>query len=692
MVYGPQAVCRCFRVFYKKDQPASTINLHAGLLSRFSPLLQEKNAGLPGSDRTINHKPKTIDLIRYLCPLQKNERMKFDRNTVIGFVVLAGLFFGYFYFTNKQQSEHRKKVAAEAKIKQAKEDSLRAISAKADSANLRVSDSIAKKEETGKFQDTLPAVEQMVVVENELMKVTFTSKGGQPKKVELKNFKGQDSNLLRLAATDFDKISYSINTGKNANQGAAQTSDLFFSKIDSSSKDGNKTIAFTLQSSDSSGAYITHEYTLKPNDYMLDFNVKMNGANSLLTQGTMNLSWQYAAAQQESDISYEKQNTQVGYVKDGSFDYHTIGRKSSKNFDESVSWIGVRQRFFFSALVAKNNFTSGRMEWTVPPDTAETVVRSTANMKIQVPAGSPSVVPFNIYYGPSDYHILKQYDMKFEKLINLGQGIYSFVRPINKYLILPIFDFLKSFAGGMGLAIALLTIFIKLITSPLLYKSYLSGAKMKVLRPEIAKLKEKHGNDRQAMSMDQMKMFREAGVNPLGGCLPALLQIPIFFALFSLFNADVGLRGADFLWSNDLAAFDAPIKFGFHIPLLGSHLSLFNIAAVVTSFMISMYSMSMSPDQSNPVMKYLPYIFPVFLLFFFNRLPAALTWYYTVSNIVTLILQFIIQNYIIDHDKILAKMEENRKKPKTKSKWQERMEQMQEQQKKMREAQQKNRR
>jgi YidC/Oxa1 family membrane protein insertase len=192
--------------------------------------------------------------------------------------------------------------------------------------------------------------------------------------------------------------------------------------------------------------------------------------------------------------------------------------------------------------------------------------------------------------------------------------------------------------------------------------------------------------------MDQMKMFREAGVNPLGGCLPALLQIPIFFALFSLFNADVGLRGAEFLWSSDLSAYDAPIKFGAHIPLLGSHLSLFNITAVITSFLISMYSMSMTPDQSNPVMKYLPYIFPVFLLFFFNRLPSALTWYYTVSNIVTLILQYVIQNYIIDHDKILAKMEQNRKKPKTKSKWQERMEQMQEQQKKMKEMQQKNRR
>jgi len=424
----------------------------------------------------------------------------------------------------------------------------------------------------------------------------------------------------------------------------------------------------------------------------VDFNVKMNGANTLLTQGIMNLSWHYAAAQQESDISYEKRNTQIGYVKDESFDYHTIGRKSSKHFDASVNWLGVRQRFFVTILVAKNKFTSGDMEWLIPPDSTRMVVQSIANMKLNVQAGALSTVPFGIYYGPSDYHILAKYDMKFGKLINLGQGPYTFVRPINKYVIIPIFDFLKGIAGSMGLAIALLTIFIKLITSPLLYKSYLSGAKMKVLRPEIAKLKEKYGDDRQAISMEQMKIFKDAGVNPLGGCLPALLQIPIFFALFSLFNSDVSLRGAHFLWSHDLAAYDEVFKFGTHIPLLGSHLSLFNITAVVTSFFISMYSMSMTPDQSNPVMKYMPYIFPVFLLFFFNTLPSALTWYYTVSNIITLALQFIIQTYIIDHDKILAKMEENRKKPKTQSKWQEKMQQMQEQQKKMKEMQQKNRR
>ena len=204
---------------------------------------------------------------------------------------------------------------------------------------------------------------------------------------------------------------------------------------------------------------------------------------------------------------------------------------------------------------------------------------------------------------------------------------------------------------------------------------------MKVLRPEIEQLKAKHGGDQQAMSMDQMKLFREAGVNPLGGCIPALLQIPIFFALYSFFNSNVLLRGQSFLWADDLSQYDSIATLPFSIPLYGDHVSLFTITAVATSFLISLYSMSMTPDQNNPVLKYMPYFFPIVLLFVFNSLPAGLTWYYTVSNIITLLLQFIIQNYIINHDKILAKMEENRKKPKTKSKWQEKMEQMQEQQK-----------
>lgn len=619
--------------------------------------------------------------------------MNFDRNTIIGFVVLALLFFGYFYYNNQEQLRFEKQAKREKFVK----DSIEALTKpKSDTLAQKIdsarADTVNRITSAGTFKDAAIGTEQLVVAENALMKLTFSSKGGQVKKVELKKFKGMDSSLLRLASSDFDKLSYPVVTGPNQ---TAQTADLYFNKIDSAKNaDGSSTYRFSLTSSDSSAnAAIVHKYTVKPDEYMIDFDVDFTGADKLLTQGNLNLTWQYAAAQQESDIDFEKQNTQVGYVTDDEFDYHTISKTDDKDFNKSVKWIGVRQRFFFTILVADKNFSSGKMEWTIPDDSTKTLVQSTANMKVQLPVGPTANAGFSIYYGPSDYHILKKYDQRFEKLVNLGQGMYAFVRPLNRFIILPIFEFFKGFsAGSMGLAIALLTLFIRLLISPLTYSSYLSGAKMKALRPEIAKLKEKLGGDQQAMSMEQMKLFREAGVNPLGGCIPALLQIPIFFALFSFFNAEVSLRGAEFLWANDLAAYDDPIKFGVNIPLLGNHLSLFNVTAAATSFLISWYSMSMTPDQGNPMMKYLPYIFPVFLLFFFNKLPSALTWYYTVSNVVTLALQFIIQNYIIDHDKILAKIEENRKKPKTKSKWQERMEQVQDQQKKMKEMQQKNKR
>jgi YidC/Oxa1 family membrane protein insertase len=272
-----------------------------------------------------------------------------------------------------------------------------------------------------------------------------------------------------------------------------------------------------------------------------------------------------------------------------------------------------------------------------------------------------------------------------ENIVPYGSGVFAFVKYINRHFLLPVFDFLRNNIASMGMVILLLTLLIRLITSPILYKSYLSGAKMKALKPEIDRLKEKHGDDKQAFSMDQMKLWKSAGVSPLGGCLPALLQIPIFMSLYYFFQSNISLRGESFLWAKDLAAYDSIATLPFSIPFYGDHVSLFTITATLTSLVISVYSMSTMQDNSNPVMKYMPYIFPVLLLGVFNNLPAALTWYYTVSNTITLILQIIIQKYIINHEKILAQIEINRKKPVKQSKFQERMMAMQESNKKLQE-------
>lgn len=610
--------------------------------------------------------------------------MNFDRNTIIGFVVLGLLFFGYFYFTTQDQKAYE--------MEKAKADSIANINKpKADTAALQVLqeklDSTKIVTTAGGFNQAAAGNEELVSLENELMKVVFTSKGGQPAYIELKKFKDQQGNLVRLASTDFDKIDYPINTGVN---NSAQIASLNFTAGEvQTGSDGNKQISFSLQSADSAGPGIVHHYVVKPNDYMIDFNIQLNGANTLLTNGALNFNWSARAKQLERDLSYEKTNSQVGFNEAGEFDYYGISNRNEQEFEKDLKWVAVKQQFFNTAFISKNGFESGMMKWVVPEDSG-LVVEANASLQYKVDGGAgTSLIPLQLYYGPNDYKILKSYNYELENLVNLGQGMFAFVKYINRWIVLPVFDMIKGFVSSYGIVILLLTILIRLVISPLTYKSYLSGAKMKVLRPEIAKLKEKYGNDQQQISMEQMKLFREAGVNPLGGCIPALLQIPIFFALYSFFSSHVALRGESFLWAKDLSTYDSILDLGFTIPLYGDHISLFTITATITSLLISIYSMSMTPDQNNPVLKYMPYFFPVILLFVFNSLPSALTWYYTVSNLITLILQFIIQNYIIDEKKILAKIEINRKKPKSKSKWQERMEQAQEQQKKLKEMQKK---
>jgi YidC/Oxa1 family membrane protein insertase len=370
------------------------------------------------------------------------------------------------------------------------------------------------------------------------------------------------------------------------------------------------------------------------------------------------------------------------YGEDG-FDYFTMSDGLNESWEKGVKWLGVKQKFFNTTVIADDGFKYAEISCKVPDDSLKVVAQTMANLRAVFPASNKANIGLQFYVGPNDFSILKKYKLDMEDMVNLGQGFYAFVKYINRWIVLPVFSLFEKYVSSLGLAIALLTLFIRLATSPLVYTSYVSGAKMKALRPELDVLKEKLKDDQQAYSMEQMKLFRTAGVNPLGGCIPALLQIPIFFALYSFFNSNIALRGEAFWWSKDLSSYDAVLTWSFNIPGLGSHLSLFTVLAVVTSLLISLYSMSMTPDQGNPVLKYMPYIFPVMLLGIFNGLPSSLTWYYTVSNVITLVLQFVIQNYIIDHTKILSQIQENKKKPREKSKWQERLEQMQQTQKKV---------
>ncbi len=570
-------------------------------------------------------------------------------------------------------------MAAEQQ-KQHIQDSLDRLKPKVDTtAKLKaVNDSIAAKRDTldSAFKQDTTGKEQLITVENKLLKITFSSKGGQPKQILIKNFTTFDGKPLILQDGSFNNISYPINTGNNQ---TVQTSDLLFTpSAVQTTADSSQVITFSLQTN--TGESIQHQYIIRPDDYMLGFNIKLNGANKLEPQNKIDLLWKVKAVKLEKDIDWEIQQSHVSYVENGDFDFQHVvkGKDDNQKFNQPVEWLALNQQFFAAAIVAKNKFNSGEIKWQSPEDTSKHIIaEATADLKLDVPPGNDAVIPLQLFYGPSDYKILKSYGNQMYNMVPLGSGILAFVKYINRGFIMPVFNFLSSKIASYGLVIALLTIIIRLLISPLTYQSYLSGAKMKLLKPEIEELKAKFKDDKQAFGMEQMKLYKTAGVNPLGGCIPALFQIPIFFALYDFFNSNIALRHQSFLWAKDLSTYDSIYQIPFHIPFYGDHVSLFTITAAITSMLISLYGMTNMQDNSNPVMKYLPFIFPVVLIGVFNKMPSALTWYYTVSNTITLLIQLVIQKYIIDHDKILAKLQENKKKPAAQSKWQEKVSAMQ---------------
>ena len=615
-----------------------------------------------------------------------------DRNTVIGFVLLGLLLFVYLYINTKSSHEleaQRKHVQDSiAFVTKVKEDAA-AKAAAAAAAAQKDTTAIAKTIDTTGFNKAFNGTEERVTLENDLVRIVFSNKGGQPVDVQLKKYKSYDSTQVKLMGPEpNDRINYPINTG---NSGARDIADLYFNAGQvTKNADGSQTIRFVLPSP--AGQGITHIFTLPADSYDLSWNIDVSNPSLLFSQNNLNIGWHATTQRTQSYIQDERTRySSVCYLEDNKFDY--ISAKSEKAFDKPVQWVSIAQQFFNTTLIARDAaFGSGSIHQVKETsDSSNAVAHVDVSLQTKIPATAAASVGFTLYYGPNDFSILDKQAPGMTRIIDLGRNLYSFVRPVNVYLIMPVFNFFKSYIKSFGIAILLLTLFIRLITSPLVYSSYLSGAKMKALRPEIEAMKKRVGGDQQQVGMEQMKLFKEAGVNPLGGCIPALLQIPIFFALYSFFSSNINLRGESFLWSHDLSTFDTLIHLPFNIPRFGDHISLFALLAVTTSFLISLYGMSMTPDQSNPAMKYMPYIMPVFLLLFFNSLASALTWYYTVSNLITLGLQFVIQHYIIDHEKILAQLQENRAKPKPKSKWQERMEQMQEQQRGMQKQQPKKR-
>src|SRR2546423_6147484 len=379
--------------------------------------------------------------------------MGMDRNTVIGFVLLAGLLFLYLFLSTKNSQELQKQ-------KQAYEDSVARVQ------QARKKDSVSPGNQTvivnslpdsvQGFQRATLGKEKWDTVENDVMQVVFTNKGGQPKAVILKKYKSADGKPVTLLNTDFDRLSYRINTQPNA---SSQTADFYFQSASiQKNPDGRQLINFLLNGNE--GKTITHQYVISPGSYLIDFNIQLNAADKLLTQGVLNLNWQNEPTRHERDVTYERQQSQIGFLEDGDFDY--VFSKSQKKFEKPVRWLSVKQQFFNSTLIATNNFNNGGVEWMHQPsgDTSNIVAKAVVDFQIRTSQQNSLTIPLQLYYGPNDYKILKRTAPDLDKMVNLGQGFYSFVLPINKFIVMPVFDFFKKFISSYGLVIALLTLFI----------------------------------------------------------------------------------------------------------------------------------------------------------------------------------------------------------------------------------------
>ncbi|HVB02828.1 MAG TPA: membrane protein insertase YidC [Chitinophagaceae bacterium] len=603
-----------------------------------------------------------------------------DRNSIIGWALLIVLLIGYVIYNEKQQVSFQEQKARQDSIARLNNP----IPAKpglpvapGQETAVQVKDSAAMAGELGGFAGAATGIPATAHLENNLMDIRFSSQGGQPVSVHLKKFKTFKGAPLILMNSNYERLSLDFYT--SADQ-YIRTGSLYFQpSAVQYNPDSSESITYTLRAGMDS-ANLQYVYTIHPGSYMIDFDIRMNGMDQALKadENSLDLHWQGQGNHQENDLVHERTLSQVCFnTQDGLNDFFFLFKTHDKQFTKPVQWLGFKEQFFNTTFIANNAFSAAAVSTSVP-DSGNIVSRASFRFTLPFDHTARYTFPMRLYCGPNDYNILKSYNIGLQNEVQLGYGIFAFVKYINIGFIIPMFTFLSRFIRNYGVIIIIMTLLIRLILSPLTYKSYVSAAKMKVLKPELDELKAKFKDDQQKFGMEQMKLFRTAGVSPLGGCLPTLLQLPILYAMYAFFPSSIELRQQSFLWCKDMSTYDSIWTFPNHftLPFYGNHISLFTILMTATSIFLALYNKNMT-DQSNPMLKWMPYIFPVILLGVFNNLAAALTFYYFLSNLISIILQWVIQRYIIDEKKIHSQIQENKKKPVKKSKWAERLEQAQ---------------
>ena len=618
------------------------------------------------------------------------EQKKFDFNSIIGFALIFVIILWMMYNNRQDEVKEQAKAKTEKAIQdKAKKETTKDVAQTI--TDTTVGDSVKIQKLQGKlgsfaYSATLPsAKEAFTTLENDKVVLKIANKGGYIAEATLKDFKKFDKNSKELVALIKNNNAYFNLQLQTKDNRVLNTKDLFFEPT-LTTVDGNQVLSMKLKSSDN--AFLEYKYVLKPKDYMLDFDIRTQGLNTVLnTSKPIDFQWDMKTYRNEKSISYENRYAEIVFeYEDGKDDYVGQGRDKEETPDK-VTYIAYKQHFFTSILLTKTPFEKASLKShdLVQDQEKDTVFTKEFKTTSALAFNNGELdYKMNWYYGPADYTLLNNYDRNLDEIIPLGWGLFGW---INKFIFVPLFGFLSSFMG-LGIAIIVFTILIKLAMSPITFKSFLSQAKMKVLRSEIMEIGEKFSKDPMKKQQETMSLYNKAGVNPMAGCIPALIQIPFMYASFQFFPSAIELRQKGFLWAEDLSSFDEIAKLPFHIPVYGDHISLFPIlASIAIFFYMKMTSgdqaMSQPPQEGMPdmgkIMKIMIYLSPVMMLLFFNNYGSGLSLYNFISNLITIGIMLVIKKYFIDSDKIHAQIQENKAKPKSESKFQRKMREMMEQ-------------
>lgn len=609
-----------------------------------------------------------------------------NKNTIIGIILIAFILIGYSIYNTRQykaQMEVKRvqdsilavesqKYAEELALKKA--DSILRASQHPDASAIAAASNKASNSiySNSLLERSHNADSEIFVLENNLVRAEYTSRGAQPYSVQIKGFYTSDSTDLFIMKEKGSTFGVQLFTSQLIN-----TDDFTFDTVTSN----DSTLIMRLYFSET--AYLQYAYFLPEDSYLINLDLTMVGMNDFIPRNAtqFDVLWNMDIPRLEKGYDNEKNYSTIDYKYPNDKKVNNLGlRKAEGNqsVKTKLSWFAFQQQFFSAILLAENDFSQGNLSYKFyqETDSDRRLMACSADVQVSFDMATEVTIPLKFYFGPNRFKTLKSYDYGFEKIVPLGGWLIGW---INRLIIIPIFDLFDGFIGSYGIIILLMTILIKLVISPLTIKSYMSSAKMNVLKPEIEKINAKYPRQEDAMKKQQetMDLYKKAGVNMFGGCLPMLLQFPVLFAMFRFFPASFELRQQSFLWASDLSAYDSILNLPFNIPLYGDHVSLFAILMAVSMFFYS--KMTSGQTDNNPQMKSMRfmtlYFMPIMMLFICNNLSSGLSYYYMLSNLITMLQTWVIRKYFVDEDKIMAQIKVNSAKaPKQKSKFQLRLE------------------